>query len=108
MGLFITLYNYRLVHWKVSFIQRCPLFRVSLIIKGSTAYNILYRQARILDHAVLAVSEKHNFLQMKIESKSECFGTRFPRPHNVYIFDKQKNKHQLKYLRLVMGSGTSQ
>ena len=26
---------YRLVHWKVSFIQRCPLFRVSFI-RGST------------------------------------------------------------------------
>ena len=26
---------YRLVHWKVSFIKRCPLFRVSFI-RGST------------------------------------------------------------------------
>ena len=29
---------YRLVHWKVSFIQRCPLFRVSFI-RGSTVKN---------------------------------------------------------------------
>ena len=28
---------YRLVHWKVCFIQRCPLFRVSFI-RGSTVY----------------------------------------------------------------------
>ena len=27
----------RLVHWKVSFIQRCPLFRVSFIREGSLA-----------------------------------------------------------------------
>ena len=32
---------YRLVHWKVSFMQRCPLFRVSFI-RGSTVYRLVH------------------------------------------------------------------
>ena len=34
------MYHYRLVHWKVSFIQGCPLFRVSFI-RGSNVLCII-------------------------------------------------------------------
>ena len=40
---------YRLVHWKVSFIQRCPLFRVSFI-RGSTELSLRDTQVPSLEN----------------------------------------------------------
>ena len=43
----------RLVHWKVSFIQRCPLFRVSFI-RGSTTYVHMYTCIHVHMYVVIS------------------------------------------------------
>ena len=56
---------YRLVHWKVSFIQRCPIFRVSFI-RGSTVRCTLYTVTFILSCDNVQETEEH------ADSEDEC------------------------------------